>query len=112
MTGGAFDFDVRLAVLMRSGGLCERCRANPADQMHHRRPRGMGGTSVEWVGQAANAAHLCAACHRWVEAHRASSLMFGWLIPLDTQATADLVPMVDLTGAMFTHDNAGGREAC
>lgn len=76
------------AVLARSGGLCERC-GRAGEQLHHRRPRGMGGTSDPAIHDPSNLVHLCAECHRWVESRRAVAVACGWLVtgvtsPADT----------------------------
>lgn len=73
----------RRTVLARSAGLCERCArwlANIPADIHHRRPRGMGGTSKPEIHQPANLLALCRDCHRWVEENRALALEQGWLI--------------------------------
>ena len=73
----------RAAVLQRCEGLCERCArwlANIPADLHHRRPRGMGGTSDPDIHQPANMLALCRVCHRWVEDNRTVALEQGWLI--------------------------------
>lgn len=67
------------AVQRRSGGLCERC-GRAAEQIHHRKPRGMGGSGDPLIHDPANLLHLCAACHGWVEANRSLALGHGWLV--------------------------------
>lgn len=66
-------------VLARSGGMCERCYGT-GEQIHHRRPRGMGGTHRVETNMPANLVHLCHSCHGWVESHRTQALADGWLI--------------------------------
>ena len=66
-------------VLARSGGMCERCGGN-GEQIHHRRPRGMGGTHRQETNMPANLVNLCRECHGWVESHRTQALADGWLI--------------------------------
>ena len=44
----------RQTVLARAGWRCERCLSLPIDHVHHRRPKGSGGTSLEWVDAPAN----------------------------------------------------------
>ena len=53
--------EVYEAVAQRSRGKCEDCGAD-AEQMHHIRKRGMGGTKVLFKPE--EIAHLCAGCHR------------------------------------------------
>lgn len=78
MTG--FLKPVRDMIVRRSQGVCERCGAAPAVQIHHRRPRGMGGSSAADTNVASNGLAVCVACHREIEANRADSLKYGWLI--------------------------------
>lgn len=49
----------RAAVSGRSMGVCEYCSAAPAQEMHHRKARSVGG---KW--HPANIIHLCCGCHR------------------------------------------------
>lgn len=52
---------------------------------HHRKPRGMGGTSDPKIARASNCLILCGSgttgCHGWVESHRANALELGLLVP-------------------------------
>lgn len=74
---------VRALVLDRSQGLCERDWCGPADHVHHRHPRQMGGTRLAWVNRAGNLLHLAYRCHAWVETQeRALAESFGWLVPM------------------------------
>ena len=70
----------RRTVLTRSEGLCERCAAwlanTPAD-IHHRRPRRMGGTTNPEIHQPANLVVVCRTCHRWIEENRQLALEQG-----------------------------------
>lgn len=79
MTG--FSKQVREIITERAGGCCERCGRRTWDmQIHHRRPRGAGGTRRPETNEAANGVLLDADCHRWIEANRASALSDGWLV--------------------------------
>ena len=70
----------REAVSARCGGQCERCRAHPTVDLHHRRPRGMGETKNPDIHIPANLTALCRDCHGWVESNRKVALEQGWLI--------------------------------
>lgn len=52
--------------------------------MHHRLPRGMGGSSDPVVNGAANAVTLCGSgttgCHGWIEQHRAIAEDHGYIV--------------------------------
>lgn len=47
---------------------------------HHRRPRGMGGTSRRPSGDPANCLYLHPKCHDQIERERAQGLENGWLV--------------------------------
>ncbi len=79
MTG--FPPEVRDLVAQRAHGCCERCHFATGDETwHHRRPRGMGGSSDPDTNLASNAVYVCASCHRDIEAQRTNSLHYGWLV--------------------------------
>lgn len=79
MTG--FTKRVRDIITARADGACERCGlAAPAYQHHHRRPRGMGGSTADETNCASNALCVCVACHREIEANREDALKYGWLV--------------------------------
>lgn len=68
-------------VMARARGLCERCGYGASDvQLHHRRPRAAGGSRRGDTNTPSNAAWLCGACHRHVEAYRTSAYSDGWLV--------------------------------
>lgn len=75
----------------RDRGACARCGLNVRKEdrgtswsLHHRRPRGMGGTRHIWVNLPANLAVLCGSgttgCHGWVEGNRSTAVDAGWLV--------------------------------
>lgn len=63
----------------RSHERCERCGAM-GEQIHHRRPRGMGGTRREDTNSLAAIVHLCANCHSYIESNREWAHEHGWLV--------------------------------
>lgn len=73
----------RELVRWRDRDRCRRCGA-PTWQIHHRQPRGMGGTRDPRVNSPANLVLLCGTgvtgCHGWVESHRALAREQGWLV--------------------------------
>lgn len=79
MTG--FSRRVRNLIMARANAACERCGI-PVNvfQLHHRRPRGMGGSKADDTNTAANCVLLCPACHREVESDRVDALRWGWLV--------------------------------
>ena len=72
--------EVRAEVIARARGRCERC-GTWADQgqVHHRKPRQMGGTSRPEINDASNLVLLCQLCHDDVESHRTDAYEAGWL---------------------------------
>lgn len=65
----------------RAKGRCELCGV-PADnfQLHHRRPRGMGGSKRDETGAAANALLVHPKCHTWIESNRKEAMKYGYLV--------------------------------
>lgn len=85
----------RRVVLDRAGGCCEVCGVLLHDgttfigahSVHHRRPRGSGGSSRADTNAPSNLLLLCGSattpggCHAHIEGHRAEALVYGWLVP-------------------------------
>lgn len=62
---------------------CERCgRAVSAGacQIHHRKPRGLGGSSDPLINSPSNLLLLCSRCHIEVERDRTVAYEQGWLV--------------------------------
>lgn len=78
------------AVLERAGYHCEICDGWIGDRrgtdwsLHHRRPRGMGGTRWPGANGPANLMVACGSgttgCHGLIESHRAGAVAAGWLV--------------------------------
>lgn len=72
---------VREIVRERAGWRCEHCgRADVRLDLHHRRPRAMGGTSDPAANQPSNLVLLCRRSHEHFESERAYALRTGWLV--------------------------------
>lgn len=79
---------VRQTVLERDGHTCTRCGTYVGPfgvfSVHHRRPRGMGGSKRLDTNQPANLLTLCGTgttgCHGEVEQHRDQALSEGFLL--------------------------------
>lgn len=75
------------AVLDRAQHSCEVCTCGLGErrgvdyQIHHRRPRQMGGTRRPGTNYPANLLALCPTCHEQIESHRAVAYSMGWLLP-------------------------------
>ena len=83
--------DVVAGVRMRDHDRCARCGVIVAHRrrgidwsLHHRRPRGMGGTRNPGIHSPANLVILCGSgttdCHGWVESNRTAATLEGFLI--------------------------------
>lgn len=78
----------RRTVGERAGGCCERCGKIITNEysIHHRKPRGMGGTSDPAVNSPANLVLLCGSattpdgCHTAVERFRQSAITTGYIV--------------------------------
>ena len=67
-------------VAARDGGKCLKCLGEATD-IHHRIPRGMGGTSdPERNYGLANLVSLCRECHDWVHANPQEARKTGFLV--------------------------------
>lgn len=78
-----FSQDTLELILARSQGQCEvmsiLCTYAVSD-VHHRRPRGMGGTDDPAANMASNGIAICRRCHMWVESNRTEAMDFGFLV--------------------------------
>ena len=77
------SIETREQVRWRDRDRCRRC-GKPTWQIHHRKPRGMGGTRDPLINSPANLVLLCGSgttgCHGWVESHRTEAREQGWLV--------------------------------
>lgn len=73
-------------VLERAGYSCEVCTVALRDrrgvdyQVHHRRPRRMGGSQLPDTNLPQNLLVLCLSCHELVEKERTAAYEGGWLV--------------------------------
>lgn len=113
----------RLVIISRAGGSCEVCgqpvaliddgEVTPisAFSVHHRQPRGMGGSTVEDINTAPNLLLVCGSatspggCHQMIESQRALSYANGWLVQRPTNP-AD-VPVLIFAGVRVYLTNDG-----
>ncbi len=92
----------------RAANCCERCGhsvENVRAAVHHRRPRGMGGTVRPGTNCPSNLLLLDEACHLAVESSRQISREQGWLVRQEHDPSR--VP-VWLAGKGFTYLNPDG----
>lgn len=103
------------AVHARAGYGCEICGTTNAARwsLHHRRPRGMGGSKRADTNMPSNILLLCGSgtegCHGYVESHRAESLNLGRLL---LQGQSPAVVPVDLVYGLVVLDDDGGWQTC
>jgi hypothetical protein len=92
--------EFRLLVMARSNFTCERCGKKLGEgehvSVHHRTPRGMGGSHDQSLNLMSNLMALCGSgttgCHGWIESHRQKSMENGWLVLRGVDAST--VPVV------------------
>lgn len=103
------------AVKARAQNRCERCGTADAYRwsLHHRKPRGMGGTKNPLINSPANLLLLCGSgtegCHGWVESHREESYESGLLVHRNDDP--DEIPVTLRYGTVWL-DDVGGVQAC
>lgn len=85
-------------VMLRSAGRCIRC-GTIGHQIHHRKPRQMGGTRDAAINNPANLVLLSNECHSHVESHRKAAYDEGWLV--HRRDDPETVPLIDLFGQRF-----------
>lgn len=106
-------------VIARDMGACARCGRHVAHlergiawSIHHRRPRGSGGTSLAWVNEAANQMIACGSgttgCHGWIESNRREARALGYLVPLNGIQKADEVAINHKTLGLVYFTDGGG----
>jgi 5-methylcytosine-specific restriction protein A len=98
----------RQMVHARSRMRCERCQCSlvwAGGQVHHRRPRGSGGSRAKDTNRPPNLLHLCVTCHSWIESNREKALALGLLV--HQGATPATVPVTLAVGRVLL-DDAGG----
>jgi hypothetical protein len=112
-TSTEFPKKVRDLIWARSGGLCEIDACGPVQVFHHRAPRGNGGSSLGWIGRAANGLGLSNRCHDRVEgklpdSSRVTSYVNGWLVRRNGNTIAADVHVL-YRGRLVVLTDAGGE---
>ena len=105
-------------VWSRDRGSCVRCGCELVGarglswSVHHRRPRGSGGTSLKWVNLPGNLILLCGSgttgCHGWIESHRAFARASGFLVRLNGDQLPTTVPVHHSVHGLVLLDDMGG----
>lgn len=99
----------------RDGRHCRRCgiAITGFGSLHHRLPRGMGGskspTGKARADRASNLVLLCGSgttgCHGWVERHRRQAYETGWLVHRDDDPQKTI--LTDIWGRRFQLTDQG-----
>lgn len=80
--------------------------------IHHRRPRGMGGSRVPWVNKPGNLLLLCGSgvtgCHGWVESNRDEARKLGFLVSALGTDIPSHVPVWHSAHGWVLMDDYGG----
>jgi len=102
----------------RDQGSCARCGAAVTGarglswSVHHRRPRGSGGSSLKLVDLPGNLILLCGSgttsCHGRVESHRVAARASGFLVPLNGVRKPVEVPIHHSIHGLVLLDDHGG----
>lgn len=99
-----FPPDVRELVADRAAGICEKCGQAAATQLHHRRPKGIGGSRLADTNTTVNALAVCSLCHAEIHAKPDWSKVHGWLV---SQGRAPAAIPVHLHHGWSVLDTAG-----
>lgn len=97
--------DSQLVVWERESGRCIRCDEQ-GEQVHHRRPRGIGGASRSTVvHNLSNLMLVCSPCHTWLESARSSAERSGWIVRHGVARPADVPLMHAMLGWVLLDDD-------
>lgn len=78
---GAFTEATRTKIKERADNRCEVCGLRmERGQIHHRRPRGMGGTRRPDASSPSNGLYVHLHCHNMIESNRRRAAYLGWLV--------------------------------
>ena len=97
-------------VRKRAKGRCERCTRHldrERGDVHHRRPRQMGGDPSPETNSPSNLVLLCRDCHEWCERlGREEAIRTGWIIRRGVAVPAQVV-LHPLRGGPFRLNDSG-----
>lgn len=83
---------VRAIVLERAQNACEVC-GQRGEQIHHRRPRGNGGSRRPDTNRPPNLLVLCGHCHDEIEGNRTWARTLGRLLPQSADPATEPVTL-------------------
>lgn len=92
----------------RAMGQCERCLTYTLDgDLHHRRPKGLGGSKLLDRHDVANLVYVCRPCHNWAHANPTAATAAGFLVPRSSGIHFTTVPITNFAGNSRFLDNEG-----
>lgn len=102
-----FSDEVRDLIRKRAKDRCEMCGAVALyHQVHHRRPRGMGGSKDPVSGSPANGLWVHPSCHAKIESRREDAYQKGYLV---RQSQDPREVPVRIGRFWYLLDESGGR---
>lgn len=111
------SLDVRAAVVAREAGCCAACGRSCVGRkssVHHRRTKGMGGSSLPDTNQPVNLLLLCgdgvSGCHGFVTKRRHPAEEMGWRVAQGSDPAEVPVWTARSGWVLLTPD--GGYEPC
>lgn len=109
-----FPPKVRAIIEGRAEGRCEAmfspvCNGR-VEELHHRRPRGAGGTKAPAVNRAANALAVCQPCHQLIESQRAAARAAGFLVSLHETHPAQIAVLYRNSRLVILDDFGGTHD--
>lgn len=96
---------VKAIVKARNNGVCLVCGVVRGEQIHHRRPRGAGGSRRPDTNAPANLVFICHLCHSDIESRREWALERGYLV---RQSHSPAASPIWLWGRWHLLDDEGG----
>lgn len=98
----------RQTVQGRAFGRCERClKATLCGHLHHRRPKGLGGSKRSDRHDVSNLVYLCPEDHSWAHNNPLDAIAAGYLVPRSSGMSPLAVPIKDLSGQTLFLDDEG-----
>lgn len=89
---------------------CEKCGWWISDnQIHHRRPRGAGGSRRLDTNLASNGVNLCPPCHDDIESNRSEASDKGWLISQHRKGITPREIPVEMHDGTYLLDDDGHK---
>lgn len=110
-----FPIRVRMAIRRRADYRCEVCAKNlgaasaSTAQVHHRRARGMGGSTDPMSRNVTNGLLTCIPCHARIESEREWALDRGFLVRQGHNPASVPVRLWNAHPVLLTHDGGYGR---